>query len=382
MKVQKFRGTSMRDALLEVTKELGKDAVILQSRKVTEGGLLGVGTKNLVEVTAVLDNNEHVFRQPKPFEGNSYPSAPSLPSVEKNINEKQELRLISLTSQVEGLQDTLTEMSHRLQYPKAPSLPDPFGVYFTRLVDSGLRQETASKLLKHVYENLGGLKLSQTAAIERKITENMSRLIKKRSSKRKNDSEPLKTVVIGPTGVGKTTTIAKLAASARLYKKLNVALITADTYRIAAVEQIRAFADILKIPMEVVYTRSEMKKALDIHAEKDAIFIDTTGRNPGDSENVSELLGIVRAANPHNVHLVLSSTTDIETQKNAIKGFGLMNIDSLIFTKLDESSRPGTIIDIAASANKPISYLTDGQEVPKDIKVWNVNKFARALIRA
>lgn len=382
MKVQKFTATSMRDALLEVTKELGKDAVILQSRKITEGGLLGVGTKNLVEVTAVLDNNEQDFKQLKPFDSNPYLSTASLPSVDKSLSEKQELRLISLTNQVEGLQNTLMDMSHRLQYPKAPSLPDPFGVYYIRLVDSGIQQETASKLLKRVYENLGGLKLSQTAAIERKIAENISRLLKRKTSTRKNDSGPLKTVVIGPTGVGKTTTIAKLAASARLYKKLNVALITADTFRIAAVEQIRSFADILKIPMEVVYSRSEMKKALDIHAEKDAIFIDTTGRNPGDSENVSELLGIVRAANPHNVHLVLSSTTDIETQKNAIRGFGLMNIDSLIFTKLDESSRPGTIIDIAASANKPISYLTDGQEVPKDIKVWNVNKFVRGLIRA
>ena len=382
MKVQKFTATSMRDALLEVTKELGKDAVILQSRKITEGGLLGVGTKNLVEVTAVLDNNEQDFKQLKPFDSNPYLSSASLPSVDKSLSEKQELRLISLTNQVEGLQNTLMDMSHRLQYPKAPSLPDPFGVYFIRLVDSGIQHETASKLLKRVYENLGGLKLSQTAAIERKIIENISRLLKRKTSTRKNDSGPLKTAVIGPTGVGKTTTIAKLAASARLYKKLNVALITADTFRIAAVEQIRSFADILKIPMEVVYSRSEMKKALDIHAEKDAIFIDTTGRNPGDSENVSELLGIVRAANPHNVHLVLSSTTDIETQKNAIKGFGLMNIDSLIFTKLDESSRPGTIIDIAASANKPISYLTDGQEVPKDISVWNVNKFVRGLIRA
>ncbi|MCH7495778.1 MAG: flagellar biosynthesis protein FlhF [Candidatus Marinimicrobia bacterium] len=382
MKVQKFRGPSMRDALLEVTKELGKDAVILQSRKVTEGGLLGVGTKNLVEVTAALDNNEQAFKQPEPFDRNPYLSTASLPPVDKSMNEKQELRLISLTKQVEGLQDTLMDMSHRLQYPKAPSLPDPFGVYFIRLVDSGIQQETASKLLKRVYENLGGLKLAQTAAMERKITENISRLLQRTTSMRKNDREPLKTVVIGPTGVGKTTTIAKLAASARLYKKLNVALITADTFRIAAVEQIRAFADILKIPMEVVYSRAEMKKALDIHAEKDAIFIDTTGRNPGDSENVSELLGIVKAANPHNVHLVLSSTTDIESQKKAIKGFGLMNIDSLIFTKLDESSRPGTIIDVAASANKPISYLTDGQEVPKDIKVWNANEFARALIRA
>ena len=380
MKVQKFKAASMKDALMEVSKTLGKDAIILQSRKITEGGLLGIGTNSMVEVTAALDSNPIELGGTK-FTNNKEFLPPVSPLKEVSPD-KGELRLISLTNQVEGLQSTLKEMSNRMQYPNTPSLPEPFGFYYSRLVDSGIDFNLASKVLLDVYENSGGVKLSDRSVIEKKIKSKISSLITKSRKKKMDLNAPFITAVIGPTGVGKTTTIAKLAASARLYKKLKVALITADTFRIGATEQLRAFAEILKIPMEVVYTTGEMKKAVNIHADKDAIFIDSTGRSPNDLENVSELISIVRAANPQEIHLVLSASTDQRTQLNALKGFGSMNVDSLIFTKLDESSRPGSIIGVASKAKKPISYITDGQNVPQDIKVWNSNEFTENLIRA
>lgn len=380
MKVQKFKAPSMKEALMAVSKTLGKDAIILQSRKVTEGGILGIGTNSMVEVTAALDNNptngeSSILRKNREF------PPPASPSKE-NSPDKRELRLISLTNQVEGLQTTLKEMSHRMQYPINPSLPEPFGQYYSRLVDSGIDFRMASKVLLSVYENSGGIKLSDRPAIEEKIKSKVSSLLTKASKKKLDRNAPFITAVIGPTGVGKTTTIAKLAASARLYKKLKVALITADTFRIGATEQLKSFADILKIPMEVVYSRGEMKKAVNIHADKDAIFIDTTGRSPSDTENVTELISLVRAANPQEIHLVLSASTDQRTQLAALKGFGSMNVDSLIFTKLDESSCPGSIIEVASKSKKPISYLTDGQNVPQDIKVWNSDEFTENLIKA
>ncbi len=268
-----------------------------------------------------------------------------------------------------------------MQYPNSPSLPEPFGFYYNRLVDSGISFKIASKVLLEVYENRRGVKLTDRAEIEKNIKSKIAGLITKTSKKKLDPNSPYITALIGPTGVGKTTTIAKLAASARLYKKLKVALITADTFRIGATEQLRAFADIIKIPMEVVYLESEMKKAINIHADKDVIFIDTTGRNPGDSENVTDLISIVKAANPQEIHLVLSASTDQRTQLTALKGFGSMNVDSLIFTKLDESSRPGSIIEVASKSRKPISYLTDGQNVPQDIKVWSANEFTENLIK-
>lgn len=380
MKVQKFKAPSMKEALMAVSKTLGKDAIILQSRKVTEGGILGIGTNSMVEVTAALDNNptngeSSILRKNREF------PPPASPSKE-NSPDKRELRLISLTNQVEGLQTTLKEMSHRMQYPINPSLPEPFGQYYSRLVDSGIDFRMASKVLLSVYENSGGIKLSDRPAIEEKIKSKVSSLLTKASKKKLDRNAPFITAVIGPTGVGKTTTIAKLAASARLYKKLKVALITADTFRIGATEQLKSFADILKIPMEVVYSRGEMEKAVNIHADKDAIFIDTTGRSPSDTENVTELISLVRAANPQEIHLVLSASTDQRTQLAALKGFGSMNVDSLIFTKLDESSCPGSIIEVASKSKKPISYLTDGQNVPQDIKVWNSDEFTENLIKA
>lgn len=380
MKVQKFKGSSMKDVLIEVTKTLGKDAIILQSRKISEGGLLGIGTNSMVEVTAALDSNPVNLDTAK-LTNNKEFLPPPLP-LKKDYLDKRELRLITLTNQVEGLQSTLKEMSHRMQYPSNPSLPEPFGQYYTRLVDSGIEFKMASKVLLDVYENSAGIKMSDRSAIEKKIRSKISSLLTKTNKKKLDLNSPFISAVIGPTGVGKTTTIAKLATSARLYKKLKVALITADTFRIGATEQLKSFADILKIPIEVVYSSSEMKKAVNIHADKDAIFIDTTGRSPSDSENVTELISIVRAANPQEIHLVLSASTDQRTQLNALKGFGSMNVDSLIFTKLDETSRPGSIIEVALKSKKPISYLTDGQNVPQDIKVWNSDEFTDNLIKA
>ena len=380
MKVQKFKGSSMKDVLIEVTKTLGKDAIILQSRKISEGGLLGIGTNSMVEVTAALDSNPVNLDTAK-LTNNKEFLPPPLP-LKKDYPDKRELRLITLTNQVEGLQSTLKEMSHRMQYPSNPSLPEPFGQYYTRLVDSGIEFKMASKVLLDVYENSAGIKMSDRSAIEKKIRSKISSLLTKTNKKKLDLNSPFISAVIGPTGVGKTTTIAKLATSARLYKKLKVALITADTFRIGATEQLKSFADILKIPIEVVYSSSEMKKAVNIHADKDAIFIDTTGRSPSDSENVTELISIVRAANPQEIHLVLSASTDQRTQLNALKGFGSMNVDSLIFTKLDETSRPGSIIEVALKSKKPISYLTDGQNVPQDIKVWNSDEFTDNLIKA
>lgn len=382
MKVQKFTGNTMRDALLEVTKELGKEAIILQSRKVTEGGLMGLGTRNLVEVTAALDKDLPISNRFHRTDTPGFNPAVPIAPVNDEQYKKQELRLVGLTNQVESLQSTLLEMSNRLQYPDTPALPDPFGVYYTKMANSGMELDTISKVLIKSYESMGGKDLADIPAIERRIKANIAKLLKTKAPKKLKVKEPYKTVVIGPTGVGKTTTIAKLAASARLYKKLNVALITTDTFRIAATDQLRAFADILKIPMEVVYSDSEMRKAVRIHAEKDAIFIDTTGRSPEDANNITDLLKIVSSANPHHIHMVLSSSTDKDSQYRALKGFGKMNIDSLIFTKLDESAKPGSIIDVASESRKPISYLTNGQNVPQDIKVWNLNGFVDGIIKA
>ena len=136
----------MRDALLEVTKELGKDAVILQSRKVTEGGLMGLGTRNLVEVTAALDKNMPSKNITNRTGNRGFLPPVPLPPPNDEQSKKQELRLIGLTNQVESLQGTLHEMSNRLQYPNTPALPDPFGVYFTKLADSGMELETISKV--------------------------------------------------------------------------------------------------------------------------------------------------------------------------------------------------------------------------------------------
>lgn len=384
MKIQKFTGENMKEALSKVSKEFGKDAVILQSRKVVEDGLLGFKSKSMVEVTAAID--KEAGQMPAlPTHNNPPPIARHYQKQQAQPQPKsagkEELRLAALGAQIEGLQETIKSMSASIQHPNTPALPDPLSIYFRRLAESGMDSNTAGQLLLDVYQNLGKGGLTNTDEIERNIKTLLSNQITKLEEKNHTGDRPFIVAVVGPTGVGKTTTLAKLAARAKLYNKQNVAFITADTFRIAASDQIRAFAEILKIPVEVVYSRAEMRKAVDIHADKDIIFIDTTGRSPGDSDNIADVMGIVKAARPDEVHLVLSSSTDRKSQNFAVNRFGRSNIDNLIFTKLDESMKPASILDVAVDSKKPIAFITDGQKVPEDIKRWDVNEFTTSLLK-
>jgi len=190
-----------------------------------------------------------------------------------------------------------------------------------------------------------------------------------------------KTVVfIGPTGVGKTTTLAKLAAQYRFFWNKRVGLITIDTYRIAAIEQLKTYSRIMAIPLKVALTPEELEEAIKSYDGTDLILIDTPGRSQLNNEALTNLEEFLEAAQPADVHLLMAVTMRDEDAFITLENFAPEYVQQLIFTKLDETSSFGTILNIGRKAKKPISYLTIGQKVPEDIETAKLKRMVDLFI--
>jgi flagellar biosynthesis protein FlhF len=188
---------------------------------------------------------------------------------------------------------------------------------------------------------------------------------------------------IGPTGVGKTTTIAKIASKFKMNEKANVALLTADTYRIAAVEQLRTYANILGIPLKVVYSEEEMKQTVDEFSDYDIVFVDTAGRSHRNKEQRDDIEILINSVpeDSREVYLVLSATTKYRDLVKITEAYSEIVNYNLIFTKLDETSTIGNLFNIRMLTEAPLSYATFGQNVPDDISRVDAQSIAKQLLR-
>jgi flagellar biosynthesis protein FlhF len=186
--------------------------------------------------------------------------------------------------------------------------------------------------------------------------------------------------VVGPTGVGKTTTLAKLAAKFSLEQGKKVALVTADTYRIGAVEQLRTYARIMGVPLEIAISPEEVAAGVEKHQDKDVVLIDTVGRSQRSDEHLQELKAFVDAASPTETHLVIAASLAPEIQREAVEKFKMLSPTRLIITKLDESPNRGCVVNLPLSTGLGISCMTAGQNVPQDIDFADAGKMARTVL--
>ena len=185
---------------------------------------------------------------------------------------------------------------------------------------------------------------------------------------------------VGPTGVGKTTTIAKLAAISALWERRKVLLLTADTYRIAAVEQLRTYAKILGVPMEVIFEPETVSEAIGKHPETDLVLLDTAGRSQKDTKRIEELASLYRAFRPDAVHLLIAANMKYRDMLDVVRKIGVVPITNLLFTKIDETSTYGALLDVVEDFERPVSFLTTGQNVPNDIEVATGARFIDILL--
>lgn len=358
MNIKKFIAENAQEAMKMVKKEMGPDAVILGTKTVSRPGRSYGRGRKAIEVTAAVDYD---IASEKPADRIS--GYGSLDRLERDLKEiKDAIFSADAGSFLKPEYCFNRDLKERYNNYKI------FGLnadVITELMnDEEVAQEHAgtprSDLLK---ESL--LKVLNKIRIDQE---------EKAGGKRKIYS------FVGPTGVGKTTTLAKLAALNAVQGGKKTALITLDTYRIAATAQLQTYSRIMDLPLEVAVNGNELKEAIRKHSDCDRIFIDTAGRSPNKNGDITELKRLFNIDEDIHPFLVLSAGTQYQNMLNAERRFGELSFRSVIFTKLDESEDQSAMINFLLTRQKPVSYFTAGQNVPEDIETASRKKLATLLL--
>ena len=399
IKVKTFRAASMPHALAKVKQGIGANAVIVHTRTFKQGGILGIGQQMVVEITARPPQDERFDSRRRQTGSNrlrrmydqTLPAAhagsrqtresdsprkmiPENPPIVETLSEDIKSEIGTIKSLVENL---VKQQRNR----HSDNMPEPLFEMYLNLIQQEVADEIAREMLGHVQKNLTGDQLNCAHLIDEKLIEVMEGLISTTGPITSNITEQPRTVaLIGPTGVGKTTTIAKLAANFKLRQNKKVGLITIDTYRIGAVDQLRMYAQIIDVPLKVVLTPAQLKEEILLMQDMDVIFIDTAGRCQNDELKVKELQTFLEAADPDETHLVLSTTGHQTHMLSAAEKFKKLGVDRIIFTKLDEAISFGVVFSVLQKVDASLSYITTGQDVPDDIEIGCGRKLAEMLL--
>ena len=391
MIIKKFTANTETEAILLAKEEMGSNAVVLSIKTIKQRGFKKLFKKDTVEVTAALEEKTTTS-----IPVNKVNIAIS-DDVSKSDNKDiivEDKKPTAIEEKLDNLQSILeARMSEAVEKEKVreeervkPEKNANF-TYIQLIYNQLLENEVDEKYINQIISEIEA-SLKKENNLDTILASVYQKIILKLGSPapiaadRKN---PEIAFFVGPTGVGKTTTIAKIASDFKLDKGIKVAMITADTYRIAAVEQLRTYANILDIPLQVVYTIEEMNTAMDNFKDYDLILVDTAGRSHKNKEQCMEMLHLINDSNipdkfNKKVYLVLSVATKYRDLINIVDVYGEIGEYNLIFTKLDETSALGNILNIRLQTNANLSYVTSGQTVPDDINITDAQKLAKNLL--
>jgi flagellar biosynthesis protein FlhF len=415
MKVKKYMGPSMRDAMEKMKKDLGTGAVILGSRKISRGGILDFLGKEMFEVTATTEENILSGRKSTAMAGTSAGSrvsvtvgddgpvaqsskaefpglvkgtlagvkplpTSSFSSTPAESNSSERGKVLLLQQELKDLRSAVGDMAEQIKYQRMPSLPPVLKDIYKKLVDIELEEKIAGDLIQRIFARFSQNEYSRPEKVEKCLIEEISRMIKVARPTPVRDNSPLVIALTGPSGTGKTTSLAKLATNKKFYGGKKIAMVTADTYRVAATQQLGTFSEIADIPMEIVHSPRDIAKVLKRHRDKEVILVDTAGSSQFNEKMLSELKDLLQAADPDEVHLVLSVNTKPKDMAHAIKRFRTAKNMRLLLTKFDETLTFGSIVSVAQNSEMPVSFLTFGQEVPEDIEAADPVKIANLVV--
>lgn len=388
MIIKKYQAVTESEAVAKAKEDLGTDAVIMNVKQVKYKGLRRLFKKDYVEVTAAVDEPDTKEAHKAKKEPVKTPESKSKDEIFQSDSDKEkqaEEKETPVTAAIEERLENLAQMLER-QIQESPAEEKEtqeqasklVKLVFEQLINHEVTEENAREIMREI-DNKDNLQLDDLlSSIYQKIVLKLGQMKTVELSAEK----PKIVFFIGPTGVGKTTTIAKLASKFKIEKKAKIAIITADTYRVAAVEQIRTYANILSVPIEVVYHADELKPLYDKYQEYDLILVDTAGRshkNETQQEDLQKLLETV-ADYPHEIYLVVSATTKYKDLTRITRTYSDISDYRLLFTKIDETDALGNILNIRMLTQKPLSYTTFGQNVPEDISITDAQGIAKQLL--
>jgi len=438
MLVKTFQAASMAEALRMVKAELGPDAMILSTKKENTGGILGFFSKSVYRVTAAIDPVQKQAPPPVPAYGTHRPR----PERERTAKEELESSMFApLARELKELREKVDALSRHEEDAKKTGREEsqedtqPLGFNLKNVPredleeikklllntlaksqeggvktvqwpnaaesspveqqsgldilpeDSPLARELvqagiSTDLIRRILDTLGTLPTEDGGqTLKSRLGTTFSKLIRFAGTLKMRKNSPRIIALVGPTGVGKTTTTAKLAAMYALNRGNKVALITMDIFRVGAVEQLKTYSRIMGIPLEVASTPKELEKAVEKHSACDLIFIDTAGRSHKDKEKLDEMKNFLDNKIPIEVYLCLSATTKDRELEEILNRFRIFQVSKVVFTKIDESESFGNMVNLLMKDNLQIAYFTTGQRVPEDIEVATSAKLADMILR-
>ncbi len=415
MTINKFQGKTKEEAIQKAKDEFGENAVVLNVKEVKPKGMFKAFKSSTYEVTAALEERENTVSQAKVLEAAKKSRENINVAADENIAIPKPVRTTSFESMVQeqenktrdekNIEERLDNLSNILEKklgknPKdekddvlqpVPDLRPKTSkgseeLKFARILyNTLLNNEVNEKYINQVMDEVEKF-LKPGNSVDVILSNVYQKLVLRfgqTSTIDLNCQKPKVTFFIGPTGVGKTTTIAKIASKYKGEMDKKVAFITADTYRIAATEQLRVYANILEAPMEIVYSVEELDSAIAKFEDYDLIFVDTAGfshKNEAQRADIKKLINGINSEYEKEVYLVLSATTKYKDLMEIVDSYREISDFKLIFTKLDETSTYGNIFNIRMYTGASLSYITNGQSVPDDIEVFDTQKIVKQLL--
>jgi len=377
MQIKRYYGKSVHAALEKAKAELGPDAILLHTRTL-KSSVLGGSTVEVIvavdreapsEIDEVIGDEEEKIEEP-------VERAKAILTANSYRRAKGGYELKHIGEELSEIRDLLHILLSNVKREQSLDLPETVQGIYEKFIKSELDPAIAYDLAKGLepcFSDNGKL-----------INERLAELIGKATKFNGGitlQGEMKSVALIGPTGVGKTTTIAKLGAYFKLKLKRKVAFLTIDTYRIAAVQQLQIYADIMRSPLKVADDPEELVREVESLSDHDLILIDTPGRSHYDAARIGEIEGFIAVLPQVEVYLLISASTRSREIYEILNGFGSVGVDGLIFTKLDEASCFGSIVNAAIRSGKPLSYFTTGQDVAGDIEVATVERVTSLLLR-